>query len=191
MSNITADELLATLPGATTERRIWLRQIVAEAKRRNMIRRERVLRYPDLAKLLTEPPLNYDRPDQWNGYVPPRDGAFADPEVLRSPLGEPNRHGKRTQHRGSYDSLARQALVKICSTARQRDVDAGLCDAEPEPDILSMFPYRGPVAQSAEPAYDSGILGDQAERDRDEQSSVNDDVDPDFQHAPMRGPGRQ
>jgi hypothetical protein len=33
--------------------------------------RERVLRYPDLASKLTEPPLNYERLDQWNGWLPP------------------------------------------------------------------------------------------------------------------------
>lgn len=33
--------------------------------------RELVLRYPDLAARLTEPPFDYDRPQQWNGFVPP------------------------------------------------------------------------------------------------------------------------
>lgn len=30
-----------------------------------------VLAHPDLAAKLCEPPLNYDRPDQWTGYIPP------------------------------------------------------------------------------------------------------------------------
>lgn len=30
-----------------------------------------VLRHPDLAARLCEPPLDYARPDQWTGYVPP------------------------------------------------------------------------------------------------------------------------
>jgi hypothetical protein len=33
--------------------------------------RERVLRYPDLAQKLTEPPLRYANPRQWNGFIPP------------------------------------------------------------------------------------------------------------------------
>ncbi|MFG1857498.1 hypothetical protein ACGFJT_37080 [Actinomadura geliboluensis] len=30
-----------------------------------------VLRYPDLAAKLREPPLKFRRPEQWNGYIPP------------------------------------------------------------------------------------------------------------------------
>jgi hypothetical protein len=33
--------------------------------------RARVLRYPDLAQKLCEPPLRYARPDQWSGFIPP------------------------------------------------------------------------------------------------------------------------
>lgn len=33
--------------------------------------RDAILRYPDLAQKLTEPPLNYARPEQWRGFVPP------------------------------------------------------------------------------------------------------------------------
>lgn len=33
--------------------------------------REAVLAFPDLAERLTRQPLDYVRPDQWNGFVPP------------------------------------------------------------------------------------------------------------------------
>ena len=33
--------------------------------------RDRVLRHPDIAKRLCDPPLRYSRPEVWNGYVPP------------------------------------------------------------------------------------------------------------------------
>lgn len=33
--------------------------------------RERILRYPDLAARLCEPPLNYKTPSQWTGFIPP------------------------------------------------------------------------------------------------------------------------
>lgn len=32
--------------------------------------RDRVLRHPDIAKRLCDPPLRYSRPEVWNGYVP-------------------------------------------------------------------------------------------------------------------------
>jgi len=35
--------------------------------------RDAVLSYPDLAKRLTEPPLDYAEPSQWNGFVPPEE----------------------------------------------------------------------------------------------------------------------
>jgi hypothetical protein len=33
--------------------------------------RAMVLAHPDLAERLTQPPLSYQRPEQWNGFVPP------------------------------------------------------------------------------------------------------------------------
>lgn len=33
--------------------------------------RDSVLRYPDLAARLCEPPIGYEKATQWNGYVPP------------------------------------------------------------------------------------------------------------------------
>lgn len=34
-------------------------------------RREMVLRHPDVARRLCEPPLSFKHPSQWNGFVPP------------------------------------------------------------------------------------------------------------------------
>lgn len=49
-------------------------------------RRALVLRYPDLAAVLTRTPLDYDQPEQWTGYVPP----------ATLPDGQPNRTPIRT-----------------------------------------------------------------------------------------------
>lgn len=50
----------------------------AELARRAMLardwiklRRAMVLRHPDLAARLCEPPIGYREPWQWNGYIPP------------------------------------------------------------------------------------------------------------------------
>ena len=34
-------------------------------------RRGLVLRYPDLAAKLAEPPIGFSSPEKWNGYIPP------------------------------------------------------------------------------------------------------------------------
>lgn len=49
-------------------------QLATEHKqRRDEIarRRELILSHPDLAARLTEAPLGYAKPEQWNGYIPP------------------------------------------------------------------------------------------------------------------------
>lgn len=66
-------------------------------------RRKRVLKYPDLAQRLTERPLSYQRPEQWNGFVPPR-------------TGPPGGLGQQPN-----DSPVRAALVEICAEAKRRD----------------------------------------------------------------------
>lgn len=44
----------------------------AEEVRQECIqRRTLVLSRPDLARRLTQPPLGYAQPEQWNGYLPP------------------------------------------------------------------------------------------------------------------------
>ncbi len=63
--------------------------------------REAVARYPDLAERLTHPPLSYARPEQWNGFVPPKE----------FPEGTLN------------DSPRRAALVAIVDEALARDAE--------------------------------------------------------------------
>jgi hypothetical protein len=63
--------------------------------------RDVVLAYPDLAKRLTDSPLDYERPEQWNGFVPP------------------------AEFNGVHnDSPRRAALVAIVEEARQREISA-------------------------------------------------------------------
>lgn len=60
------------------------RELIAEGSMREMIRiscaqatsariarRALVLRHPDLAERLTQQPLNFTRPEHWNGAIPP------------------------------------------------------------------------------------------------------------------------
>ncbi len=68
-------------------------------------RRARVLQYPDLAQRLTERPLSFAKPEQWNGFVPPKT--------------VPTEEGYKLN-----DSPTRAALVAICAEALARD-DAG------------------------------------------------------------------
>lgn len=44
---------------------------MAEAQRNAAHRRGLVLRYPDIAAKLTEPPIGFTTPEKWNGYIPP------------------------------------------------------------------------------------------------------------------------
>lgn len=46
------------------------RVAVQQAANRNRHQREIVLRYPAIAKRLTEPPLRLAEPRQWTGYIP-------------------------------------------------------------------------------------------------------------------------
>lgn len=57
-----------------------------------------VLAYADLAQRLTEPPLNFEHPHQWNGYVPPE-----------------------THDQKRNDSDRRAALAEIVAEAHRRD----------------------------------------------------------------------
>lgn len=49
----------------------FIKHQMAEARRAAAYRRGLVLRYPDLAERLTEPPVKLARPDVWTGYIPP------------------------------------------------------------------------------------------------------------------------
>lgn len=97
------------------------RQLAAEARAANQARRERVLRYPDLARRLCEEPLGYKFPEQWNGFVAPADCQDETPESLRSPNGFPNPGWTMTGRTRRNDSPRRAALVDICAEAMRRE----------------------------------------------------------------------
>ena len=65
--------------------------------------RRLILRYPDIAARLCAPPLDYKRPDQWTGYIPPRWDAPNEAFVVR-----PN------------DSPRRVALLELLEAAAER-----------------------------------------------------------------------
>lgn len=67
----------------------------------NQQRRELVLRYPDLAAKLTQPPYSLARPDQWTGFIPAGDYEA--------------RHG-----RVPVDAPIRAQLLAILNEAAQR-----------------------------------------------------------------------
>jgi hypothetical protein len=48
-----------------------MKQARANALAENARRRALVLRHPDLAARLTEPPLRHTLPEHWTGYIPP------------------------------------------------------------------------------------------------------------------------
>lgn len=83
----------------------WAEQLAAiQAKAAAEVaeRRERVLRYPDLAERLTQRPINFTKPELWNGFVPPKEVPTAEGYELN-------------------DSPIRAALVEICAEAMRRD----------------------------------------------------------------------
>jgi hypothetical protein len=79
--------------------RLW-QPALRDAATRMRDRKAAVLAHPDLAKRLTEEPLNFPRPDQWNGGIPP--------ETFN---GEHN------------DSPRRVALVEIFDEATRRNAE--------------------------------------------------------------------
>jgi hypothetical protein len=83
-------------------------------------RRARVLRYPDLAKKLTQPPLGYSRPEAWNGWVPP---AALEVEACPACRTDPGKWGcKGPMHTARLNSSARRtALVEIAAEALRRE----------------------------------------------------------------------
>jgi hypothetical protein len=48
-----------------------MKQARANALAENARRRALVLRHPDLAARLTEPPIRHTTPEHWTGYIPP------------------------------------------------------------------------------------------------------------------------
>lgn len=67
-------------------------------------RRERVLAHPQIAARLTEKPLSYNRPDAWNGWIPPS-------------LVEEAGTGRMVINR----SPRRRALIDICTAVLQAE----------------------------------------------------------------------
>lgn len=49
----------------------FMKQARAAALAENARRRALVLRYPDLAARLTDPPVRHTTPEHWTGYIPP------------------------------------------------------------------------------------------------------------------------
>lgn len=87
--------------------------ILAEYRRASLVvrqeqaeRRKRVVAHPDLRARLTEPPLSYQRPEQWTGYVPPKLLPQADDQ----------------QHTAALNTSARRrVLVELCAEALRRE----------------------------------------------------------------------
>jgi len=73
---------------------------IEEARKACRDRRKRVLAHDDIAQLLTQQPIGYKQPQQWNGFIPP--------ELWRE------RHN---------DSPRRAALVKIMNLVDAREYD--------------------------------------------------------------------
>lgn len=93
--------------------------VSAQARDECAQRKARVLAHPDLARrLVTE--LGYQRPEQWNGYVPPLIINPGASEVLTH-NGTPNRNGGRSAGQQQNDSPRRAALIAICREAYKRE----------------------------------------------------------------------
>lgn len=50
---------------------LFIKQHMDEARRVAAYRRGLVLRYSELAAKLTEYPISFAKPEQWNGFIPP------------------------------------------------------------------------------------------------------------------------
>ena len=81
-----------------------MKQARAAAHAENTRRRALVLRHPDLAERLTQPPISHTTPQHWTGYVPPEYDA---PSVGG---GQP-----------INTSPARRALAALVAEAEARD----------------------------------------------------------------------
>ena len=78
-----------------------LQPVMDQAKATTEANRAAVLAHPDLAKKLTQPPLDYARPEQWNGFIPPKLVATEDGYELN-------------------DSPRRRALLRLVEEAHAR-----------------------------------------------------------------------
>ncbi len=105
---------------------------MAMAHSRNLARRSAVLAHPDLAARLCQPPLNYKRPEQWNGYMPPE---TCDGEYNESPQ--------------------RAALIQIGTEAWKRHLADNAPRVEPPaPDQPDLLPEH-----EEQPALPAGAAG--------------------------------
>lgn len=82
-------------------------------------RRARVLSYPDLARRLTEPPLDFRRPEDWNGWIPPH---ALETDACDRCRADPGKGGcRRRGHTARINtSVRRAALVEISAEALRR-----------------------------------------------------------------------
>jgi hypothetical protein len=48
-----------------------LRDAATAARAQTTDQHRLIMRYPDIRDRLCQPPLSYDRPEQWHGYIPP------------------------------------------------------------------------------------------------------------------------
>lgn len=69
MKEISFDDVSALI--AEGGLREMIRISVAQATSERTARRALVLRHPDLAQRLTQQPLNFTKPEHWNGAIPP------------------------------------------------------------------------------------------------------------------------
>ncbi|MFI9154535.1 hypothetical protein [Streptomyces sp. NPDC053367] len=80
-----------------------LKHARAQGATENARRRALVLRHPDLAAKLTEPPLRHTLPEHWTGYIPPE----YDPPTVGG-------------HQPLNNSAARAALLALVAEAERR-----------------------------------------------------------------------
>lgn len=107
---MVAENAGATAPGNERESRVT----------RTQARRASVLKHPDLARRLTEPPLGFRTSTDWSGYIPPA----ADPQdPCDRCRADPGKGGCRNRGRHTArlnDSARRRALVELVDEAARR-----------------------------------------------------------------------
>lgn len=83
-----------------------------------------MLAHPDLAAELTRPPLNFARPGQWNGYIPPPTAVLDEGELLRHLLTDGrfyfNEADRRTVGEVPNEAAERAVLLALSAAAWER-----------------------------------------------------------------------
>jgi hypothetical protein len=91
------------------------RQAAVRGRAECEARRARVLRYVDLRRALSQPPLAFTEPERWSGFVPPR--VLAEDACPACP-----RHCRGHDHLARVnDSPRRAALIAISAEAFRRE----------------------------------------------------------------------